>query len=63
MPFYAMAKLQQTRISSKYQSDLMDITDDSLLNSEFQGRTLRASIAGIATDLPQTDRGKRTYWL
>jgi hypothetical protein len=61
MPFYAVAKLQQTRISSKYQSDLLDITDDSLLNSEFQGRTLRASIAGIATDLPQTRSVEREH--
>jgi hypothetical protein len=58
MPFYAVAKLQQARISTSYQSDLLNITDESILNSEFQGKTLSASLDSITADLPQTEPWK-----
>ena len=58
MPFYAVAKLQQARISTSYQSDLLNITDESILNSEFQGITLSASLDSITADLPQTEPWK-----
>jgi hypothetical protein len=54
MPFYSVIKLQHTKIKNKYQSDLLEISNDGLLDAQFRGVTLRSTLDKISKNLPQS---------
>ena len=54
MPFYTVVKLQQSRIKNRYQSDLLEISNDGLLDAQFRGVTLRSTLDQISENLPQS---------
>ncbi len=54
MPFYGVIKFQQARIKNRYQSDLLEISNDGLLDAQFRGVTLRSTLDQITENLPQS---------